>query len=348
MKAGNNLFVFFTPFIFSVLFFSCKSDSPVTSSQTQHNTYSWNHQSIPYDVVSDIILVDNDNFFFISNGVKKYSGGTITPINVDDSTFYTASFNAYSSDYYIFGGISNRSPDSTLIKIYDNGIYKNYYLPKQTKISTTQIHYIISKDKFFVKLYPESNKYFLFQNGIFTEFELNEGNTPKEFFKANNNIYIKAVNAPIHGTSYYKVTEAGPVYLWTEPEYIHIFSELFYTTNDLIKITADTVTQKFSYFTEQGWNPFLTYNLFDNDEHIFGLTGESRYKFVAFKINLHYGSSNAYVWDGIELTPQTNFPTGLTQFPYKGNFTISNYRDNHFYFYPNYNSRTLYKAVVTQ
>lgn len=334
-----------TAFFLSVSMYSCKQEDLITA-PNQAEYYNWTQISIPHDTVYDIISLNNDNLILYSSGIKKLNSEGITPITVNDTAFAFITFNAFASDYYVFGGTKRTDPQTGMIKIFDNGVYTNYFLPRQPEASIPTAAYFIGRNKFYVVIHPESKKYFLFDNGTFTEFELSEGKA-SEFFKASGNLYIKAISTTIGGYSYYRVNETGAQYLWSETYTNSSAADKFYLANDVIAVTYDSTKAKFSYFTEQGWQPHFTYTLYNINEFITDVAGESRDRFIAFKINLSNGASYAYAWDGRNFTGQTNFPTGITQYPYRGYFAVSNFRNNEFYMYPNYNSRMLLKVIYT-
>lgn len=331
--------------IFSVLFFAC-SDSPVTSGIDANAYYIWSAQPIPFDTVYQIYNFDEGDLILNASGLQKISEGAITRISVQDTSFNFQGFNAYNSNHYVYSGNKVSDPNTPVIKIYDNGVYRDYTLPRQSVLGIAFVSHFINKNKFYITLYPETKKYYLFQNGTFTEFELSEGSL-QFFFKSADNVYAVGRSTSVSGYSYYKITDSGPVFLRAETYGSTSYSNTYYIANDVIRITSDSLKQKFSFFTEQGWSEFATYTVTSPEEYLTEVIGNTRNQFLVLKKNKDLNQISAIAWDGMSFWRQTNFPTGLTQNNY-GYFLPSNYtvNTNTFYLYQNYGSRVLYRATL--
>ncbi|MBS1491869.1 MAG: hypothetical protein JST55_00080 [Bacteroidetes bacterium] len=318
--------------ITSFCFFGCKSDMPVDSSPFRNsNIYNFTTMYVPHDTIIRMAAGDSHTAFIETLGhVYQIKDGVTTDLSNTDTTFSCNATNFYDANYFVMSGYKSPVVNGYKIpqfKIYNNGVFTKVNFQDSSLFGYNVVLYTVSPGKFYFMLYQQ-NKLYLFDNGIVTSYSLNS--TPGTIFKSQGNLYLYANSSPGSGNDIYKITNEGVNFLRREPIEMHITQ--YRLENDLIKVRTLNNENIFSYFTENDWTDFYTFNTESTLDRIWHVTGESRNKFVMI-LNDSNSIFSVYAWDRNILKKQENFPEGIGYGTTTGYITASDYKDNTFYFY---------------
>lgn len=348
MKLALNLLVLA---MFSFLFFSCQSDSVVNSDVQIDEYYTYTTQPFPYDSVSTLIAVGNNDFYINSNAPYRFSSNISTPVQINDTSFVFQNIQALSPDYYILTGIKKTYPHKPIVKIFNNGVYTtDDVFGSWDGDAIVSIPYIIEKNKFFA-FSGTLSSYSYFNNGDRHDFSMGEKAT---IFigKANNSPYIFGISPEVHRMNAYKFVNDEPQYLWSQIVIPPIGSTgtllqtNFALNEDIIHVSKYGSPENANYFhIEQFANESfrtLYSDKLGESENIECVLGKSYRQLIIITTDSS-GVYAAYIFDGINMLKQKNFPANLIK-TQTNSLVFSNYYDNTFYMYYNYGSRQVIKA----
>lgn len=263
---------------FIITFFGCKGDEIITGSGTiiPDEAFNWSAITPVNSPVFDFEVADADNLFVrtFSRGYK-ITNGAATQINFKDSTFTPIAVAALNKDYAVFSGFP--TDIGSKIKIYDNGIIRSYDISTSSDFYTC--FHLNSKDDFLLGS-SSSPHYIHFLNGIIMQKVLPDSVWFHSFGNSNGNLYLFTVPFPPFGVEYniYKITGDNAQIVRSD---LFLDSRYYFLNKDIIRVQKIDTTHKFSYFTENSWIDFYTYNSHNRNEDIYYLSGESRNFFFA-------------------------------------------------------------------
>ncbi|MBS1493735.1 MAG: hypothetical protein JST55_09495 [Bacteroidetes bacterium] len=334
-----------TLILFSLLFFACKSDDPLSSGfTTSDKYYEWSVINSPASNFNHM-SEGNDHSLFIS-GFQSFriTDGTSQQINFNEPSFSPIYVDAYDKDYAVFLGYSYTPSDQkTAIKIYDNGAIRTYnFTPWTTELLRV---YIDSRDKFYVYSISWDSLY-LFNNGIVTTIKVPENNgygNDAVFLmgKINSNLYFitSPTNGYISDKVVYKILPTEIVRVVSDSTYGSSYN---YTGSNFIRRTESFPSPYYHYanFTETGWIEFLA-----NDDYSILPTGTYPNNLVFFS-NDTTNNYQAKVWNGTSLTTQSNFPQGITYNQSSPGSFLTEFKNGSFYFYGYSSGAKLVKGTL--
>ncbi len=315
MKIILNLFVVIC---FSILLISCKSDDVITNPGTASDSYEWSTQNITFDNITDIQVIDRNSYFASSfNKLYKVTNNVPVEFTEQNSVFNAQQGYIYDNSYIVYKG-KRVSDGKQQFMIYDNGSYTIYNQPQPDSVYIFPPMFA-GRGKFYCYLY-DSLKYYKFENGIFTPYNVT-GQFIKCFAKSNGNIYL-IVRENNFTRSFYRVTDSGPVFVKNEPEDDSITP----INTDILKISSYTTIV--SYFSESAWtNMFTITNPYYN--YPSNIRGESKDRFVTVRQD-SLSRLQAAAWNGTEYKQLTDIPASVN-FQNAFLYITTEYRDNTFY-----------------
>ena len=146
-------------FVLSLMLFSCSKDNPVETNYERNISWQSVDSLNNEPVYSSFIASENDAFFITYNHTYRIKNGNRTELNFNDSYFFPMCGDAFSSDYYVVGGVTSGSRG--VIKIFDNNVLTSV-MPDSTINSTPVYIKIISPGKIVI---ASAFKVFLCDNG---------------------------------------------------------------------------------------------------------------------------------------------------------------------------------------
>lgn len=338
--------------LLAITFFSCQSDSIVNSDLRIDQYYTYTTQPFPYDSVSTMTAIGNNDLLINSNAPYRFVNNISTPIQTNDTSFLFQNLYGLSADYLILTGIKKSYPHKPTVKIFDNGVFTTdevYGSWDGNAIVT--IPYIIEKNKFFA-FSGTSSSYSYCNNGDRHDFGMGDKSTMFAG-KANNTPYIFGVSPEVNRMNAYKFINDAPQYLWSQIVIAPIGSTgtllqtNFALSEEIIHVSKYGSEQYGNYFEiEQLANEnfrTLYFNTLGEAENIEYVLGKSYLQFIIITTNSE-GVYSAYTYDGMNMMKQSNFPANIIKTKVNS-LVFSNYYNNTFYMYYNYGSRQLIKAA---
>lgn len=333
MRFLYNLVILVT---FSVLFVSCKEDATTGPSVETGNYYNWSTQSASFSYVGNISAAVNNTLFVSGSKSYKIVDGVSTQINFNDSTFTSNRVFAYDDTYALFFGINTLAQQ--FLKIYDNGIISSYIWSPSTASGDV---YFEAKNKFyFCNTNIFSNKYFYFNSGVVATYTLPGGVNTRFIRKTGDKIFlfVDSYSGPLAEVQAYKISASGFTLAFSGASQGYLFP----LTNDVIRVTQDSLNHRFDYFTETGWQNLFSYSSPTNLQYVNQVAGDSKSFFLSFAYN-YGGDFMASVYNGNSFTGQVNFiPTAFSG----GSMLMSNYADNSVYFVNQLNATKIIKGKL--
>lgn len=325
--------IFYITF-FSLLLISCNNDTAIGPSTETSNYYEWSTIPISLSYVGNISAAKNQTLFVSGTKSYKITNGVTTEINFNDSTFFSSLVFAYDDTYAAFLG---GSMGQQFLKIYDNGVIYTYSWSPTTSIGDI---YFEQKNKFFY-CNPFSSTYYLFNSGTMVPYTLPSYVYPRYIRKIGENVYLFADSyAGGSATQAYKISTTGFTLAYSGA----VQGQLFPLTNDLIRITQDSLNHKFEYFSEAGWQNLFSYASPTNLQYVNPVAGGTKSFFLYFAFN-YSGDYTASVYNGNSITQQSNFIT-TTFSGGTGGTLLSNYADNTLYFVNKLDATKIIKAKL--
>lgn len=319
-------FIFLFTIAFS--FFSCKSDSPISSNNSREY-YNWTVINSPSDTITDISMGEDQSLFIAGRRNFRVINGISEQLNFGTSFFYCTDVEAFDRNYAVF-------LSGSTLRIFDKDTIRTYSL----EFSSEPIRILLEDRNKFYAYSIGWNKYYLFENEHVTSFIVTGMNFPFLMGKSGSSIYAFTgnTNGYISYRPVYKITSAGPVQIHEEEPYSG--SYYFTTGNNIMRINNPYGIFNYYSFNDTGWVP--TFNLV---EYAFvGVTGPSTNNLIGFYTdNIH--AFQARVWNGLEFIEQTNFPQGLV-YDVNSYPILSEFKNSSFYFYPSKASGKILKAVL--
>lgn len=332
MKFLSNFFIFA---IFSVFLISCNNDTTIGPSTESSNYYEWSTIPVSFSYVGNISAAKNQTLFVSGSKSYKIVNGVSTEIYFNDSTYYSNLVFAYDDTHAAFLGTSM---GQQFLKIYDNGVIYTYSWSPPTTIGDI---YFEQKNKFFYCNFI-SNTYYLFNSGTMVPYTLPSDVYPRNIRKIGENVYLFA-DSYVGGLPVlmaYKISTSGFTQVFTGANQ----GQLYPLTNDLIRITQDSLNHKFEYFTEAGWQNLFSYASPTNLQYVNPIAGGTKSFFLYFAFN-YSGGYTASVYNGNSYTQQANFNTSA----FSGGTAatlLSNYADNTLYFVNRLDATKIIKAKL--
>jgi len=291
MKKILPLFLVLISALASFTFYSC-TESVTSTPIDPAALFNWSVQTSPYECYGITSLDANTYFTGTPGGLYRVTNGTPELFTVNSTVFKTISADAFDATYIVYGG--RRVSDNIVqYMVYNSGTYTIYDAPHSAHFLYSP--FISERGTFYVSR-SDSAAYYKFNNGVFTEYKV-AGLNAVYFAKFNGSTYAYSYD---HTSAYfYKISEAGPVLLRTEPRDYSIYV----LNTGMIKM--ENTINKISAFTESGWTPLTTLTFSDTDYLYF--RGESTNNFnIVGRDSVK--QIFAYNWNGSSLVKQTNVP----------------------------------------
>jgi hypothetical protein len=322
--------------IFSIHFISCNTDSPVDPNTDSSNYYNWTVTPVSMDSVYKISAANDDVAFIAGNSSYKISGTNITRLDFQDTSFKCNGVDAFDKNSAVFWG-SSTSGIALKLKIYDTGVFTSYNFTAGFPYSKI---IFIDKNKFY---FASETKYYLFDNGILTSFDVPTAETAKGFGKVGGTIYLFT---SFNSSSFYQDRAyrlVGNTLLLVSS--VAPQGRIHFLNNDVVRVTQDSTNHSLDYFNGFDWTNFFSFTTPANTYYIQYLTGDTRSQFlwVWFDWNLNAYAAVFSVNAKIE---QTNFPTSAITVNIPAIRTVSNYADNSYYIIDKYHTTKFVKGKL--
>ncbi|RPI15043.1 MAG: hypothetical protein EHM58_15050 [Ignavibacteriae bacterium] len=320
------------------LFISCKDDpvTPVTPpAQDTINSYDWSIVDVG-GILVDLYVADSTNIYLNTGTIPDYYNGYIVePFDLQDPTFILNSINGFDKNNIYFGGGNPSATKNPALKKYSNGQISTYTIQSD---STYYIGHILVEgaNKAWIGT-QGGNHVYLFENSIFTEYNLNDTILYPYFFKDSlGTLYLFAIKK--EGADEYLAIykHVGDVFEFVRKDLINYSAQMYpllYECGSILVKTSDRDFNKLYYFNGFDWIYYMT-----TDFEISKLGGYSRNKLIALDIYTNIWLYNDEHWvkeDSVNLNIYGYY------YSYGGHVKI---KENRIYFviqYSNFNSKLI-------
>ncbi|MBN8571560.1 MAG: hypothetical protein J0M18_18200 [Ignavibacteria bacterium] len=321
--------------IFSSIFISC-SEEIVDVTTGDGNYYNWTVTPVSMDSVYKISAANDDVAFIAGNSSYKVTGSNIERIDFADTSFKCNGVDAFDKNNAVFWG-SSTSGIALKLKVYDTGVFTSYNFTAGFPYSKI---IFIDKNKFY---FASETKYYFFDNGVLTSFDVPAAETAKGFGKVGGSIYLftSFYTSGFSQDRAYRL--AGNNLLLVSN--VASQGRIHFLNNDVVRVTQDSTNHVLDYFNGSDWVNFFSFPTPANTYYIQYLAGDTRNQFlwVWFDWNVNAYAAVFSVSAKIE---QTNFPTSAITVNIPAIKTVSNYSDNTYYIIDKYRATKLVKGKL--
>lgn len=322
-------------FLSIIFLYSCNSDSPVDGNTSGANFYNWSVISVSMDSVYKISGGSEDIAFIAGNSCYKVSGNSVERISFQDTSFKCWGVDAYDKNTAVFWGSS--SSGALKFKIYNSGTFTTYTfsgaLPNSKLI-------FMDRNKFY---YTSDNYYYLFDNGIFSSFNIPPSETGIGLGLVGNSLYLFThySSSSFYQDRVYRIVNDNIILVANNES----TGRIHFLSNDVLRITQDSVNHSIAYFNGSDWINLHNYATRPYTNWIQYAAGNIKEQFFTVWFD---STSKAYcdVYSVNTKYTQTNFPTYAITIAPPMIRTVSNYNDNTYYIIDKYNTTKIVKGKL--